>query len=74
MRLDLLFRCENNRDLLLNDFNMGKIHNHPTNIIHHFCPKPLQAQHLHPLYRHSAPESIGCLRDTFAKSSSHKSL
>ena len=53
---------------------MGKIDNHPTNSIHHSSPKPLQTQHLHPLYRHSAPESIGWLRDTFAKSSIHKSL
>jgi len=53
---------------------MGKIDNHPTNSIHHFSPKPLRTQHLHPLYRHSGVPSIVWLPDTFAKSSSHKSL
>ena len=53
---------------------MGKIDNHPTNSIHHSCPKPLHTQHLHPLYRHSGLPSIGWLPDTFTKSSSHKSL
>jgi hypothetical protein len=57
--------------------NRNKIYcnkTHTKNIKYHSYPNSLQAQHLHPLYRHSTPESIGWLPDTFAKSSSHKSL